>query len=143
DGQAFEAVQLFVRAARQVQPGFEYSAENGPAIARICRLVQGWPLALQMAGAWVRMMACDAIANQIAGGLDLLTQASRDAPSRQRSIRVIFEHSWAALSEEESTVLGRLAVFRGGFTLAAAQDIAAASALVLAGLVDKSLVRHD
>ena len=81
-------ISLTSRAARQVQPGFAHSAENGAAIARICRLVQGWPLALQMSAAWVRMMSTEAIAVQIAGGLDLLTQNLRDVPGRQRKFEM-------------------------------------------------------
>ena len=141
--EASEAARLFVQAARQVQPGFEYTAANAPAIARICRLVHGWPLALQMAGSWVRLMTPPAIAEQISTSLDLLTTALRGVPAQQQSIRLIFEHTWEALSPSERRSLAGLAVFHGGFTLAAAGAVAAAAPLELAGLVDKALVRHD
>lgn len=143
EGGEQDAVQLFVRAARQVQPGFAYTAENGRAITRICRLVQGWPLALQMAATWVRTMPCAAIAEQIDLRLDLLTSSLRDIPPRQRSIGIIFDHTWATLSDAERASLARLAVFRGGFSLAAAMEVAAASPWLLRGLVDKALVRHQ
>lgn len=140
---AFEAVQLFVQAARQIQPHFAITPDNRAAIARICRLVHGWPLALQMAAAWVRMMSCEAIADQISGSLDILTTSLRDVPPRQRSIRVIFEHTWDSLGEAEQRLLAQLAVFRGGFTLAAAVAVTAAAPLTLRDLVDKTLVQHD
>ncbi len=139
----YEAVDLFVQAARQVLPGFALTAENSAAIARICQLVHGWPLALQMTAAWVPMMNCHAIANQISASLDLFTTSLRDVPPRQRSIRAIFEHTWNSLTPDEQAGLARLAVFRGGFTLAAAMDAAATSPIVLRGLADKALVRHD
>lgn len=142
-GGEFEAVQLFVQAARQVKPSFAYTAENGPAIARICRLVYGWPLALRMAAGWVAMLSCAAIAEQISASLDFLATSLQDLPRRQRSMRVIFEHTWAALSAAEQGLLAQLAVFRGGFTLAAAVEVAGTVPLLLRGLVDKSLVQHD
>ncbi len=143
EGTAFEAVQLFIQAARQVQPGFKYTAGNSQAITRICQLVYGWPLALQMAAAWVRMMSCQAIAEQISAGLDFLTTSLQDVPPRHRSMRAIFEHTWASLDEEEQRTLGQLAVFHGDFSLSAAIEVAATSPLSLRGLVDKALVQYD
>jgi DNA-binding SARP family transcriptional activator/predicted ATPase len=138
-----EAVQFFVQAARQGQPGFAYTAENGPAIARICQLVHGWPLALQMAAGWVRMLSCPAIADQISASLDFLTTSLRGVPPQQRSIRAIFEHTWASLSAAEQSSLAGLAVFHGGFTLPAALAVAGASPLALRSLVEKALLSHD
>jgi predicted ATPase/DNA-binding SARP family transcriptional activator len=142
-GEQYEAVRLFVQAARHVKPGFAYTPENGRAINRICHLLDGWPLALQMAAAWVRLMPCQAIAGQISHSLDFLTTPLRDLPPRQRSMRVIFDYTWASLNAEEQHTLAQLAVFRGGFTLAAAVEVAAASPLILLGLVDKSLPHYD
>jgi predicted ATPase/DNA-binding SARP family transcriptional activator len=142
-GGQFGAVQLFVQAARQVEPGFAYNADNRRDIIHICQLVYGWPLALRMAAAWVRMMSCAAIAAQISTSLDFLTTSMRDVPPRQRSMRAIFDHTWSSLSEAEQRLLCQLAVFRGGFTLAAVQETAAASPLLLRALVDKALVQYD
>lgn len=142
-GEGFEAVQLFVRAARRVQPGFRYTRENGRHIARICRLVQGWPLALEMAAGWVRMTTCKAIADQIAQSLDLLRSSLRDTPPRQRSIRVVFERTLATLSEDDHKVLAQLTVFHGGFSGPAAEAVMQAPALQLLSLIDKSLVYYD
>ncbi len=143
EGGHFGAVQLFVQAARRVEPGFVYTSANGPDIIRICQLVYGWPLALRMAAAWVRMMSCAAIADQIAGSLDFLTSSLHDVPPRQRSMRAIFDHSWDSLSPQEQGLLQRLAVFRGGFTLAAVTGALAASPLLLRSLVDKALVQVE
>lgn len=142
-GELFEAVQLFVQAARNVRPNFAYNAENGRAINRICYLLDGWPLALQMAAAWVRLMSCQAIADQISQSLDFLTTPLHDIPARQRSVRAVFDYTWAALSADEQQTLAQLALFRGGFTLAAAIAVAATSPLILLGLVDKSLLHYD
>jgi predicted ATPase/DNA-binding SARP family transcriptional activator len=143
EGGQFGAVQLFVQAARQVEPGFSYSPENRRDIVRICQLLYGWPLALRMAAAWVRVMSCAAIAAQITTSLDFLTTSMRDIPPRHRSMRAIFDHTWSSLSEAEQRLLCQLAVFRGGFTLAAAHETSAASPLLLRALVDKALVQYD
>jgi predicted ATPase/DNA-binding SARP family transcriptional activator len=142
-GEEFEAVKLFVQAARQLRPNFAYNAETGPAVNRICQLVYGWPLALQMAAAWVRLMSCQAIAQQISASLDFLTTPLQDIPPRQRSMRVIFDHTWRSLNDEEQRALAQLALFRGGFTLAAAVEAATTTPLVLLGLVDRSLLQYD
>lgn len=142
-GEHYEAVRLFVQSARQVQPSFRYTADNGPAIARICRLVHGWPLALQMAAGWVRMMSCQAIAEQIGAGLDLLTSSLRDIPSRQRSMRVVFEHTWTALDAAEQDALRQLAIFQGGFSRTSAEAVTGITPHLLLSLVDKSLVQVD
>jgi predicted ATPase len=143
EGEQFGAVQLFVQAARQVEPGFSYSPENRRDIVRICQLLDGWPLALRMAAAWVRMMSCAAIAAQINTSLDFLTTSMRDIPPRHRSMRAIFDHSWSSLSEAEQRLLCQLAVFRGGFTLGAVTETSAASPVLLRNLVDKALVQVD
>lgn len=143
EAETFAAVQFFVQTAEQVQPGFAYTADEGGAIIRICQLVHGWPLALQMAAAWVRLMSCQAIAAQIDSSLDLLTTSLQDIPPRQRSIRVIFDHTWRSLSDEERYTLEQLALFRGGFTLAAAIEVATASHQLLLGLVDRALVQYE
>jgi DNA-binding SARP family transcriptional activator/predicted ATPase len=139
----YEAVQLFVQAARQVKPDFADTAANGPAIARICQLVRGWPLALRMAAAWVAMMDCAAIAEQISANLDFLATALQDVPPRQRSLRAIFDHTWEALSPAEQRVLAQLSIFRGDFALNAAVTVAATSPLGLRSLVEKALVQPD
>ena len=82
---------------------------------RICQLVEGMPLAVELASAWVATHTCDEIAEAIAHNLDLLVTRMRDVPERHRSIRVAFEHSWQWLTDAEQRLFTRLGVFVGGF----------------------------
>ena len=95
-----------------------------------------------MAAAWAREQSCAAIADQIARSLDFLATEQRDVPDRHRSLRVVFDQSWALLTSKQRDVLAQLSVFRGGFDGAAAQHVAAADARTLAALIDHSLVRR-
>ncbi|HEY5902316.1 MAG TPA: tetratricopeptide repeat protein [Anaerolineales bacterium] len=136
------SVELFLQRARRASIEFKAAAEDYPAIFRICRLVDGMPLGLELAAAWVRTLSCAEIAEEIERGLDFLNNSARDLPERHRSIRAVFDHSWKLLSEEEQSVLRRLSVFHGGFSLEAAQEIAGATVFTLSNLVAKSLIRR-
>jgi predicted ATPase/DNA-binding SARP family transcriptional activator len=143
DGQALEtynAVNLFVQSARRVRPDFALNAENAPAIAQICRLVQGMPLALELAATWLQLLTCAEIAQEIQNGLDILTTEVRNIPERHRSLRAVFEQTWQRLNAQEQTCLSRLSVLRGGFRQEAAQAIAGASLALLRALTSKSLL---
>jgi predicted ATPase len=137
--EAYSAVALFDQCARRVCPGFAL-ADHRPAVARICQLVDGMPLAIEMAAAWLKLLSPDRIVAELARGLDILSTSLRDVEPRHRSMRAVFDHSWGLLSEKERSVLERLAVFRGGFRLRAAEAVAGASLPDLAGLVTKSLL---
>jgi predicted ATPase/DNA-binding CsgD family transcriptional regulator len=134
------AARLFVERARLVQPDFAWE-DQADAMARICRLVQGLPLALELAAAWVRVMPCAAIADEIQANMDLLATNQRDMPIRHRSMRAVFDHSWSLLTPQEQIAFSKLPVFRGGFTPDAAEKVAGATLPVLAALIDKSLVQ--
>lgn len=136
----FSAVQLFVQRAKQVQPYFSL-AENARAVAAICRMVEGMPLALELAASWLRAMSCEQIAAQVSTSLDLLMTPHRNVPERHRSLRAVFQHSWKMLSPAEQQIMAQLTVFRGGFDHEAAEQVAGATLPLLAGLVDKSFVR--
>jgi hypothetical protein len=110
-------------------------------VVRICRLVDGTPLALELAAAWLKGLSCQQIVYELTRGLDILTARHQDIPVRHRSMRTVLEQSWHLLAPEEQNVLTRLAVFQGGFTQDAACVIAAASPVTLALLVEKSMVR--
>jgi predicted ATPase/Tfp pilus assembly protein PilF len=141
--EAYSAVALFLQTARRVQKGFEPTAAERAAIVRICQLVQGMPLALELAAAWVRVLSCREIAQEIAQSLGFLTTPLRDLPERHRSLQAVFDHSWKLLSVEEQRVFACCSVFRGGFTREAAAEVADASLSLLAALVDKSLLRRQ
>ncbi len=141
--EAYSAVQLFLQSARRVRSGRSFSDEEKASIVRICRLVEGMPLAIELAAAWARTLSCRQIAEEIEKSYGFLAGSLRDLPERHRSLRAVFEHSWNLLGEEERSVLSALSVFRGGFGREAAERVAGACLSILAALVDKSLVRSD
>jgi predicted ATPase/DNA-binding CsgD family transcriptional regulator len=138
--ESFSAVQLFVQRAQQVQAGFSLS-QNAEAVKTICQRVEGMPLGLELAATWLRAMSCRQIAVQMTTGIDFLTTPLRNVPERHRSLHAVFEQSWQMLSDREQDVLKRVSVFRGGFDLEAAGEIAGATLPLLASLTDKSLIR--
>ncbi|MBL8164501.1 MAG: hypothetical protein JNJ61_21105 [Anaerolineae bacterium] len=138
----FSAVRLFAQAARRLRPDFTLEAERG-GVRRICELVEGMPLALELAASWVRTLSCTEIADEIARGLDILETSTRNMPQRHRSMRAVLDYSWTCLPDTERAAFQRLSVFHGGFTRAAAQAVAGASLRILSALVNKSLLRHN
>ena len=112
-------------------------------VMRICRLVGGMPLGVELAAAQVGSLSCAAIADHIAAGVERLATDLRDLPMRQRSLAASFDASWSALSPQEQNVLARLSVIHGEFTLEAALMIAEAAVADIIRLVDKSLVRSS
>lgn len=137
------SVELFLQRARRAYVEFKATTEDYPAILHICGLVGGTPLGLELAAAWVRTLSCAEIAEEIERGLDFLNNSARDLPERHRSMRAVFDHSWKLLSDEEQSVLSRLSVFYGGFSLEAAEQIAGATIFTLSNLVTKSLIRRS
>ncbi|HHY57880.1 MAG TPA: XRE family transcriptional regulator [Chloroflexi bacterium] len=137
----FDAVILFLERARQVDRQFALNATNSGDVARVCALLQGMPLGIELAAAWVRMLTPREIADEIAGSIDFLAVADRKTALRHRSIRAVFDHSWEMLEACERQQLARLAIFRGSFDRSAAQAVAGVSLPGLVALVDKSLVR--
>lgn len=135
----FPASALFVQCARRL--GYIPSGEDTPSIIHICRLVEGIPLALELAASWVRALSVSSIAEQIEASIDFLSISRLYFPPRHQSMRAVFDHSWQLLSQEEQAVFRSLAVFRGGFTTEAARLVANAALQTLAALIDKSLVR--
>ena len=138
----YSAVQLFLQRARQSWGQFALTASDIPHLLHICQLVGGNPLGLELAAAWVRMMSCAEIAQEIERNLDFLSTSLQNVPERHRSLRAVFEYSWQFLSDQERQVLRQLAVFRGGFDAAAAAEVVGATPHALLALVDKSLVRR-
>jgi serine/threonine protein kinase len=135
------AVQLFVQRAQRAQLSFTLNKQELPAVIRICHLLQGSPLALELAAVWVKMMSCNDIASEIEQDLDFLATSARNVTKRHRSIRTVFEYSWRLLTDTETEVLSKLAAFKRGFRKEAAQRVAGASLPVLISLVDKSLLQ--
>jgi predicted ATPase/DNA-binding SARP family transcriptional activator len=140
--ETYSAVRLFLQHLRRVRPGSTPDRADLRAVARICRLVDGFPLSLELAAAQGRALSCFEIADEIERGLGVLEASLRDLPARHRTQRAAFEPSWQSLSVQERQVFARLSVFRGGFRREAAEAVAGATLQILSSLVDKSLLRR-
>ena len=145
-----EGVRLFAERALDARPGFRIDASNAETVAAICRRLDGLPLGIELAAARVRSLSPERILDGLADRFRLLTGGARTALARQQTLQASVEWSHHLLSDAERIVFRRLAAFLGGFSLEAAEGVAAgepveASAVlgVLSDLVDKSLVTFD
>ncbi|HUF30019.1 MAG TPA: tetratricopeptide repeat protein [Gemmatimonadaceae bacterium] len=138
----YSAVQLFLQTATAAGERVDAGGPDGPPIVRICRMVEGVPLAIELAAAWVRVLTCEEICVEIERSHRFLAGSLRGVPERHRSLWAACESSWRRLPDEERDAFRRLAVFTGGFERDAAEAIAGAPLRVLAGLIEKSLLRR-
>jgi len=136
---SYSAVQLFAERARQVNAGFSLEREAGCA-ATIARLVEGMPLAIELAAAWLRALPCAEVAREIQGSLDFLSTTLRNVPERHRNVRAVFEQTWNRLPAREREVFRRLSAFQGGFAREAAAAVAGADLPTLQSLLDRALL---
>lgn len=137
----FSALRLFLQIAQRLHPHYRPGAADLAAISRICRLVQGMPLGIELAAVWIRQFSPGQMAEEIEQGLDFLSTNLRNVPERHRSLRAAFSYSWRLLPAQVQGVFARLAPFQGGFSQEAAATVAGATAADLALLVEKSLLR--
>ncbi len=135
------AARLFLAVATRAGARIPPDPAQVAGVTRICRLVEGLPLAIELAAAWARTVTLEEIGRRIESSLDFLYHKQVDVPERHRSLRAAFEHSWALLPEAHRRILSRLSVFRGGFDLEAARSVAESGVEELAALLEKSLVR--
>jgi len=143
DPQARDAIELFLHSIRRIRPEFKPDADDLRQLTQICHLVDGMPLAIELAAGWTNVLSPEELASEIQRGLDILTSEIRDVPERHHSMRAVFDQSWSLLDQAERDVFMSLSVFRGGFTREAGQAVTGASLQSLAGLVNKSFLRHD
>jgi predicted ATPase len=153
----YSAFDLFWHQAKRLKRDFSLGQTEFDAVVRICQLTEGMPLGIELAAAWIMERSCEAIARELEGDLtpeegpyissnmrdsvDILTTSLRNIPSRHRSMRASFEHSWRLLSAQEQKAFAELSVFQGGFTREAALAITSVSPMILIHLVHKSLLR--
>jgi serine/threonine protein kinase/tetratricopeptide (TPR) repeat protein len=137
-----DAAQLFLHAAARVRPRFRPTPSDITSIHRICRLLDGMPLGIEMAAALLRVLECEGIVLELERSFDALEAGVRDVPDRHRTLRAVFEYSWNLIEEEQREGLCRLALFRGEFDHDAAREVADVSLHVLAALTDASLLRR-
>ena len=139
----YDAIQLFLQNAVKICQSFAPSPDDLKKIADICHLVQGMPLAIELAAAWLHILSLDEIAEELDKSFDMLAGEMRDMPERHRSIRAVFEHTWFLLQQSEQKIFTILSVFRGGFTRDAAYHVAGATLPSLSALVNKSILRYQ
>jgi predicted ATPase/DNA-binding CsgD family transcriptional regulator len=137
----YSAMQFFLQCARRAKADFRLTEANQTDVIRICRLVEGVPLGIELAASWVRALSCRAVGDEIERNLDFLTSSLRNIPDKHRSIRAVFAHTYTLLTTDQRLGFSKLTVFRGGFRRGAAEAVAGASLVTLAALVDKSLLR--
>jgi len=138
DWEAFSAIELFIQCARRVQPKFEINEQNLELTIKICQLVEGMPLGIELASSWLEILSPHEIVAEIIRSLDFLDTNQTGATDRHRSIRAVFDSSWKLLSPEERDAFLRLSVFWGSFSHEAAQKVSGATLQTLLGLANKS-----
>ncbi len=145
----YEAIRLFCDRAEASHPGFALGPANLPAIAALCRALDGVPLAIELAAAWVRVLTVEQIVARLDDRFRLLTSGDRTAPPRQRTLRAAIDWSYDLLGSREQLLLRRLSAFAGwslemAEQLCSGDDLPADDVLdLLATLADKSLVVVD
>jgi len=145
----YGAVALFLQRAYQVSSAFVLAEAEKPALVRICQLMDGNPLGIELAASWVRLLSCREICQEIEqiyasrARLDFLTTPLRDIPKRHQNLRGVFEYSWQLLSNEEKNLFRRLAVFRGGARREAIEWVTGSSLESIVALADKSLLARS
>ncbi|MBK8138259.1 MAG: protein kinase [Chloroflexi bacterium] len=137
------AVRLFVQSAQRTEPSWKVTPDEYPVIADICRQMEGLPLGIVLAAAWVQTLSVREIIGELGRSIDILESDLRDMPTRHRSLRAVFDYSWQTMLDDERSLVMKLSVFRGGLSRRAGQIVADASLRQLAALVNKSLLRRN
>ena len=139
----FDAVQLFIKSARRSKPSFNPTKEDIETIARVCKLVDGMPLAIELAAGWVPVLSSREIEKEVRKGFDFLEGKVLDIEKRHQSLQAVAEGSWQMLTDAERSVFKRLSIFKGPFSRKAAENIAGAKIHDLLSLSNKSFLQKD
>ncbi|MEW6717208.1 MAG: tetratricopeptide repeat protein [Chloroflexota bacterium] len=143
DVEQYSAVRLFIQCVRRSNPDYKPTTADLPHIVKLCRLLEGFPLAIELAAPWVQVLDCASIVKNIQVSFDFLETTYHDLPTRHRSLRAVFNHSWELLTEPEQQIYRSLAVFRGMFHFNAAHTVSGVTLPMVRTLVDKSLIRRE
>jgi predicted ATPase/DNA-binding SARP family transcriptional activator len=136
----YSAVELFIKNAQRVHSSFTPDEDDWLHIIKICEMVDGLPLGIELASSWVRVLSLSEIVSEVSRSLDFLTTSLRNVPERHRSMRAVFDQSWSMLTVQEQQVLKRLSLIRGSFDREAGIRIAETSIVILSSLIDKTLI---
>ena len=138
-----DSIAVFTARARAVDRQFQLSAANAQALIGICKVLDGMPLALELAAARVRLLSADEILARLERPLDVLAGGQADLPPRQRTLRATIDWSHELLTEEQQALFARLAVFAGGFTLEAVESVCGTTLDPFAALLDCGLLLRE
>ena len=145
-----DAVQLFIERALLQLPQFKLTDQNAPALAALCRRLDGIPLALELAAGRLRSMTVEEVLQRLDQCFRLLTGGSRTAPRRQQTLRALIDWSYDLLTVAEQALLPRLSIFAGGWTLEAAEQVCSGDGIerwevldLMTSLADKNLVTTE
>jgi predicted ATPase len=141
--ETYAATSLFRLSAQRVNRNFALEADDVASLTHICRLVDGMPLAIELAASWADVMSLADIATEIQSGLDFLARRWKDVPQRHRSMRAAIDSSWRQLAPDEQEAFSQLCVFLGGFTRDAARRVTSSSIHALTRLASKTLLHYD
>jgi non-specific serine/threonine protein kinase len=137
-----EATELYIDRAARVAPVYRAIEPNTAMIDEICSMLNGMPLAIELAAGWIRVLSARDLRDEIRHSLDILSTSDPEVDERHRSMRALLESSWQWLGVQEREVLGRLGDFVAGFTREAASAVAGADLSTLASLAEKSLIQR-
>jgi DNA-binding SARP family transcriptional activator len=139
---SFDSLQLFAERAKHNRLDFVLE-HNLQAVTRICQLVGGMPLAIELAASWSRLLSPEEIAKELEQSLEILSTSTLDLAERHHRMQSVFEASWHRLSEDEQRALRKLSVFQDGFDREAAQAVTELNMPILLSLVNKSFLWRD
>ncbi len=137
----FDAIKLFISSANRVMPSLEFDDNTLKTAAKITNLVEGMPLAIELSSAWLRIISVEQLLLEIQKSLDMLSSEQADVAFRHRNVRAVFDYSWQRLGKKQKDILKQLAVFKGGFSLEAAEEVAGAHLSYLLNITNESLIR--
>ncbi|MFJ3235248.1 ATP-binding protein [Streptomyces sp. NPDC086787] len=146
----YDSVRLFIDRACAVLPGFELRSQDCPAVARLCRALDGIPLAIELAAVWLRALSLGQIEERLAERYRLLSVSPRSAPPRQRTLQALIDWSYDLCSQSEQQLWARASAFAGSFDLAGIEYVGATEEMgrdgiagIVLSLIDKSILVRD
>ena len=137
-----EALELFLHRSEQTKPGLTFVDDDLISASRICRLVDGLPLGIELAASWTSVLSFSEIAKEISTTYEFLDEQS-EANDKHRNIKAVITSSWNLLGKSQQIIMARLSVFQGGFSRQAAKQITGATLTDLSTLLDKSMLRKN